>query len=48
MNMPEHMVRRRIRQKKLKAINISHPNRPEYRVSEASIARFERDYSTAA
>lgn len=45
MAMPEHMVRKRIRKGEIRAVNISASTKPEYRISEAELARYvaERD-----
>lgn len=50
MAMPEHMVRKRIRKGQIRAVNIGHPNKPEYRISEDELTRYvsENEYRAGA
>ena len=45
MAMPEHMVRKRIRKGEIKAVNVGHPNKPEYRISEAELTRYVTEHA---
>lgn len=45
MSMEGHMVRRRIRNRQIRAVNIGHPNRPEYRIPETELARYVAEHA---
>lgn len=48
MAMPEWMVRKRIRKGDIRAVNIGHANKPEYRISEAELTRYVTANATEA